>query len=256
MDSMRSLNTSLPRATKPKPTPPPDLSQTFRMAALAVTNLYKAAVADSENTHAEGYQQALDDLLGFLDKENLGVGDGEGWRIRQWVTERQDKVFTGPATSDSDEDVAEEKRARSSSPVLGRNSSLEDVHTSEPPHVEAPQRSDSAPPPIHTEPPATDVDMAPPAIFQFSSPHVHPANGANDSAGPDLSAAARRAFATPRRTSIRSSSRNLQRSAASNLLSLGNGAGQKRKLMSEFFNIDNFSDRRDGNGGGKRGRML
>ncbi|ORY10068.1 hypothetical protein BCR34DRAFT_486351 [Clohesyomyces aquaticus] len=262
MDSMRSLNKSLPRATKLKQTPPPDLLQTFRDAALTVTNLYKAAVADAENSHAEGYQKALDDLLAFLDKENLGVVDGEGRRIRQWAAERVDKTATSAnqSTSDSDEDIAEEKRARSSSPVLGRNSSPEDVRSSDPPHADATHRSDSAPPPVQvqTEPPTVDVEMAPPqTTFQFNSSHPYPAsaNAANDSAGPDFSAAARRAFASPRRSLARSSSRNLQRSAASNSFALGNGAGQKRKLMNEFFNIDNFHDRRDGNAGGKRGRM-
>ena len=53
-----------------------------------------------------------------------------------------------------------------------------------------------------------------------------------------MSAAARRAFSAPRRPSNRSSTRNLQRSAAQNLFQLGTGAGQKRRLINDFFNVD------------------
>ncbi|KAF2106119.1 hypothetical protein BDV96DRAFT_607645 [Lophiotrema nucula] len=257
MDSMRSLNTSLPRARSSRAAAQQDLQQSFRTAALTVTNLYKSALADSEKAREEGYQEALEDLIRFLDKENLGVGDGEGWRIRQWAMERVDGALPGNVNSDSDEDAIEEKRARSSSPVMDRNSSPEDTRSSEPPHADSATRGDSAPPPIHVGGPTADTEMLPPqSFFQFSSPHAYPINY-TDAVAPDFQAAARRAFA-PRRTSTRPNQRNLQRSAASNLLSLGNGAGQKRKIMDEFFNIDGFNDRRDRGGGGggpKRGRM-
>jgi hypothetical protein len=94
-------------------------------------------------------------------------------------------------------------------------------------------------------------------VFQFSAPQALPSSTANDATSTDFNAAARRAFPNPRRTSNRSSSRNLQRSAAQNLFQLGNGAGQKRRLMQDFFNLDGFNDRRDGSSGGgpKRGRM-
>ena len=71
-----------------RPVPPEQLLQAFKSAALSVTNLYKSAVQDQNNSRAAGYQDALDDLLRFLDSENLGLQDGEGWRVRQWVTER------------------------------------------------------------------------------------------------------------------------------------------------------------------------
>ena len=41
MDSMRSLNKSLPKTRRQ-----PDVHQSFRTAALNVTNLYKSALAD------------------------------------------------------------------------------------------------------------------------------------------------------------------------------------------------------------------
>jgi hypothetical protein len=254
MDSMRSLNKSLPKTRKPTPTPQLDVHQSFRTAALTVTNLYKSALADLEKTRTDGYQEALEDLVGFLDKENLGVGDGEGWRIRQWAMERLDGALPGHLNSDSEEEIVEEKRARSSSPVMERDSSPEKVHPEPSVVVDPTYRSESAPP-LHME--ASTANTLPQQnIFHFSSPQAYPAN-ADDASGPDPSSVARRNFATPRRPSNRPSSRNLQRSLAQNLVSLGNGAGQKRKLMQDFFNIDTFNDRRDGPGGGgpKRAHM-
>ena len=77
MDSMRSLNTSLPKTRRRQPNPQPDTHKVFKDTALTVTNLYRTALADIERSRSDGYQQALEDLLGFLDNENLGVGDGE-----------------------------------------------------------------------------------------------------------------------------------------------------------------------------------
>lgn len=246
---MRSLNTSLPKTRRQ-----PDVHQSFRTAALNVTNLYKSALADLDKARADGYQEALEDLLAFLDKENIGVANGDAWRIRQWTTERLDGSLRNKQSgSESEEDDLDDKRARSSSPVMERN--MEDTRTHDP-LVEPVHRSDSAPPPLQMEASTTAPDMAPlHHVFQFSSPQAFP-SGTNTDTTSDFNAAARRAFPTPRRTNNRSSTRNLQRSAAQNLFQLGNGAGQKRRLMQDFFNVDGFNDRRDGSSGGsKRGRM-
>ncbi|KAF2634724.1 hypothetical protein P280DRAFT_474422 [Massarina eburnea CBS 473.64] len=251
MDSMRSLNTSLPKTRRRQPTPQPDTHQAFRSAALTVTNLYKNALADIDRARSDGYQQALEDLLGLVDKEEIGLGSGEGRRIRQWATERLDGALP---TSDSEEE--EDKRARSSSPAMERNSSPEDTRAIERAAEPGHDRSDSAPPPVSAEP-SVDGDMTPlPTMFHFSSPQTYPASSPVDNAPYDLPTAARRAFPAPRRPSHRSSSRNMQRAAAQNVVALGNGAGQKRKLMQDFFNLDFNNDRREGPGGGnKRGRM-
>jgi hypothetical protein len=251
MDSMRSLNKSLPKTRRQ-----PDVHQSFRTAALNVTNLYKSALADLDRARTDGYQEALDELLAFLDKENMGVGDGEGWRIRQWATERLDGNLPKQSSSDSDEEYLDDKRARSSSPIMERNSIMDDPRAMEP-IMETAQRSDSAPPPLQMEATTTEADMSPlHHVFQFAAPQAFPTASTNDNSAADVSAAARRAFPTPRRSSNRSSSRNLQRSAAQNLFQLGNGAGQKRRLMNDFFNVDGLNDRRDGSSGGpKRGRM-
>jgi hypothetical protein len=250
MDSMRSLNTSLPKTKRQ-----PDVHQSFRTAALNVTNLYKSALADLDRARADGYQEALEELLGFLDRENIGVGYGEGWRIRQWTTERLEGALPKQSSSDSDEDELDDKRARSSSPVMEHSLVSEEPRMADR-VVEAAYRSDSAP--LQTEATTPETDAASSRhVFQFSTPQSLPSHNANDAAVNDFTAAARRAFPNPRRTSTRPSTRNLQRSAAQNLLQLGNGAGQKRRLMQDFFNVDGFNDRRDGSSGGgpKRGRM-
>lgn len=117
---MRSLNTSLPPARR-RTQPSAPLLQAFKSAALQVTNLYKAAASDRENAHDDGYQAAIEDLLSFMDAENLGVGDGEGWRVRQWATERIQEGMMGNTVGDSDDEPEEEQRARSSSPAVQRN---------------------------------------------------------------------------------------------------------------------------------------
>jgi hypothetical protein len=251
MDSMRSLNTSLPRTKRQ-----PDVHQSFRTAALTVTNLYKSALADLDRARSDGYQEALDDLLALLDKENLGVDDGEGWRIRQWATERLDGALPRQPTSDSDDDDMDDKRARSSSPIMERNNSPDDTRSLDPAAAPA-LRSDSAPP-VQMEASVTEPDLSPlHQIFQFTASHPYPSPAAADAAATDISAAARRAFPAPRRSSNRAPPRNnLQRTVTQNLFQLGNGAGQKRRLMHDFFNIDGPNDRRDGSAGGpKRGRM-
>lgn len=249
MDSMRSLNKSLPKTKRQ-----PDVHQSFRTAALNVTNLYKSALADLERARSDGYQEALDELMAFLDRENIGTGMGEGWRIRQWVSERMEGTLPKQTGSDSEEDELDDKRARSSSPIMEHSIVPEDTPSQ--PVIETALRSDSAPPPVQTEAATVDDMSSLNHVFQFSAPQSLPSNNANDTAVNDFAAAARRAFPNPRRTSNRPSSRNLQRSAAQNLLQLGNGAGQKRRIMHDFFNVDGFNDRRDGSSGGpKRGRM-
>ncbi|RAL65399.1 hypothetical protein DID88_000967 [Monilinia fructigena] len=82
MDSMRSLNTSLPGGKSPSKqqnVEPPQqlLIAQFKAAALSVTNLYKTAAADQARARAEGYQDALDELLSFSRQRRYWA---ERWR--------------------------------------------------------------------------------------------------------------------------------------------------------------------------------
>ena len=118
MDSMRHLSSSLP-GTRRRNEQPHQLLADFKAAALSVTNLYKTATAENARSREAGYQDALDDLLVFLDKENMGLMDGEGWRVRRWATERLDDA---PKGSEDEEDGSKEEavETRSSSPEVQR----------------------------------------------------------------------------------------------------------------------------------------
>lgn len=269
MDSMRSLNTSLPRASPQKhqaPEPPEQLLQAFKAAALSVTTLYKTAALDQTTARSEGYQDALDDLLSFLDRENIGLSDGEGWRIRGWATERLGGRDAVTQNMESDEEI--EKQERASSPLLQRTQSATNLST----RASSPTRSDSAPlaPIIEHQP----TILPPSGTFTFRSSHPYPQDTDMGTAGHESSESSRthsldasvvsHTSHIPSPITISRPSRSLPRHNNSNrhntrgASTIGRGAGQKRKInLGEFFDIGNFGPGhgRDGfGGGGKRGR--
>ncbi|MCJ1365568.1 hypothetical protein MMC16_004692 [Acarospora aff. strigata] len=281
MDSMRSLNTSLPTSS-PKARsaqPPEQLLQAFRTAALSVTNLYKTAASDQARARQSGYQDALDDLLAFLDKRNLGLGDGEGWTVRQWATERLDGSPLAHTGSDSEEERGEtEKRARSSSPVIQRKSSRDVLQNRQATRSVSPVRTESAPP---APPPATQQNsvFSRPEAFTFRSPHPYPqeidmqvpdpstssvtsqpeAQSQSQSQTNTTASSVRvdvvpRGSRTPHRHSH--STRHNTRSSTSSR-NLGSGAGSKRRIpFGDFFDLGSLGDGKDGfGGGGKRSRF-
>jgi hypothetical protein len=270
MDSMRHLSTSLPGSRR-RNDQTQQLLADFKAAALSVTNLYKTAAGENTRARETGYQDALDDLLSFLDKENLGLGDGEGWRVRQWATERLDDK--------EDEEGARDDLAgtRSSSPEVLRKPQMaalssELVEESEPrPASEPPQ-----------QPPQQQASRAPQALpsledFAFRSTQPYPTNhdretnntmelDQSSSSTPSSTSTVR---ITPKPSRSRHNNHNRNRenraNAATLNFNLGNGAGSKRKMpYPDFFDISglNFEgqnrDGKDGNGGrgGKRGRHV
>ncbi|KAE9377947.1 hypothetical protein N431DRAFT_435116 [Stipitochalara longipes BDJ] len=276
MDSMRSLNTSLPGATPVKQQigePSEQLLTAFKAAALSVTNLYKSAAADQGRARAEGYQDALDELLAFLDKEDIGLSDGEGWRIRRWATERLDGRDSVSQHMESD-DENPEKPERSSSPILQRSQSATRLSsTPKPARTASPARTESAPPPTTITPITEEapVSFVPPqSNFTFRSSHSYPQDAdiilsdleiadnarAQSHDGSVTSHASNTASSgititrPPRRHNNHSARVNSR-----NATPIGRGAGQKRKInFGDFFDIGNLG--KDGfGGGGKRGRF-
>ncbi|KAL8999531.1 MAG: hypothetical protein Q9169_001619 [Polycauliona sp. 2 TL-2023] len=274
---MQNLRTSLPHST----TAPQQLNQAFKTAALHVTNLYKTAALDQVRARQNGYQEALDDILAFLDKEHLGLGDGEGWRVRQWATERLDGSGADrTAASESEDERAEtEKRARSTSPVVPHKSSSVDALRPQGP--KSPVRVTSAPPIPQEIPQAPTSHPKPtPEIFSFRSSQPYPQDVdmvASDPTTtttisgsvpqpeiqnvptiPQLSPTLRvgvlpRGAKTPHRNST--NKHNTRGVIFPNRRSLGNGAGSKRKLdFNEYFDVGNLGEGKDG-GGGKKGRL-
>jgi len=270
MDSMRSLNRSLPHSTSAQPLPPEQLLQAFKSAALSVTNLYKTAVTDQQSSRQAGYQDALDDLLSFMDKENIGVQDGEGWTIRQWATERFDRVNTGSQQVESDDDKGDqEKRARSSSPRVQRKQDSEsDLEAS---RAISPVRNESAPP--QTSPHHHHQGTERPTVFTFTAAQELPTpdtqmqnSEATTSPLPENEQHSQLPDAMPVRVEALSrASRAAYRHAGSrhNTRSLNRdfnvAVGTKRKFnIPDFFDISNVSCGKDGlgGGGGKRGRYV
>ena len=278
MESMRTLNTSLPRSPRGKRSnpPPEQLIQTFKAAALSVTNLYKTAAADQARAREAGYQDALDDILSFLDKENLGLGDGEGWRVRQWATERLDGSPLSHGGNDSDEDHGGTiKRARSSSPVAQPTAAQETEPSRQTPRSTSLPRAETAPVAAHPTRDGDNNQHPPGNVFTFTSAHSYPQdidmqppdNSSNHTLQPESHNQGQtsppnpavRVEVVPRnsRAPHRGSRHNARSGAVSR--SLGTGAGSKRNFCFGDYEFDFGSPgegRDSSGGGGKRGRHI
>ena len=267
---MRSLNVSLPRSPRKRRSnhPPEQLIQAFKNAALSVTNLYKTAAADESRARQAGYQDALDDLLTFLDRENIGLGDGEGWRIRQWATERLNDNPVAQVGSDSEEDRGEiPKPARSTSPTnRQRTAGLDSEQQRQRSGSSSPGRESPAVAPAQSATLQHSNILQNPEPFTFRSTHPYPQDTETQSpevATIDISQTelspqtqpppAIRVEVVPRgsRTS-RGGNRHIPRNSAGR--QLGSGAGSKRRIpFGDYFDIGSLGD--GAGGGGKRGRF-
>ncbi|KAF7593072.1 hypothetical protein BBP40_012089 [Aspergillus hancockii] len=258
MDSMRSLNTSLPSST-PRPQPPEQLLQSFKAAALSVTNLYKNAVYEQAQAKQAGYQEAIEDLLQFLDKENLGLTGGEGCKIRQWASERSD----GTGTPSDDDDSEKQPR----SPVATRKE--QQPHTEsvkQPPKSSSPDESVAAQQqPTVSNPQVAEANaLDRSAIFTFSAGPSFPSCQEPDvDMQPSDSSTISSQDSSP--VSVSVLPRNPRQQTRHNNFSRTNprastretsvGLGSKRKFaVPDFFDISGVGNR-DIFGGGKRGRF-
>ncbi|KAM0715103.1 hypothetical protein Q7P37_009568 [Cladosporium fusiforme] len=285
MDSMRHLSSSLPGSRRRNDQTHQLLSD-FKAAALSVTNLYKTATAENSRAREAGYQDALDDLLAFLDKENMGLMDGEGWRVRRWATERLDDA---PKASEDEDDGAKDEvvETRSSSPEVQRKPV---VTTAASDLAEEEQQRRASEPPQHAShqqhtpavQPAHSTSVAAPALddFSFRSTESYPTNhNREDTQTMDVdnnNTSNNPVRITPKSSKPRHSthSRSRDNNRTSNgptfNFNLGSGAGNKRKMpYPDFFDISNLNpdsndnaNRKDSNNnnnggrGGKRGRHV
>ncbi|CCU81579.1 unnamed protein product [Blumeria hordei] len=272
MDSMMGLNTSLPGTAPPKQSDPPEqLLAAFKAAALSVTNLYKSAAVNQGGVRSEGYQNALEELVLFLDQENIGLDDGEGWRIRKWATERLDGRDTASQHNESDDDC--DKTDRGSSPALPRShNSTRASPLSTNVQNAAPAESDQPPTMTVTTPSDECADSSiPQTTFSFQSAQHYPQDADivladNEHANPRMFNAeipstsphvplSASNFAVHRLSRTRGGPQGRVGSRSAALL--GKGSGQKRKInFGDFFDIGNIGHGKDGFGSGKRGRFL
>ncbi|KAF2426468.1 hypothetical protein EJ08DRAFT_651735 [Tothia fuscella] len=270
MDSMRSLNTSLPSTSSSRRQAAQKseaILAAFREAALSVTNLYKTSASLETDAYRDGYQDALEDLLGFMDKRELGLQDGDGWGIRKWATERYQRTGVAPSESDEDGEL-EEQRPRSSSPTIQRKTGGDTPVSTPAVAASAPIRSESAPPVTTTLPeigtpePIASLQV-PQAEFSFRTTHQYPTVHDIDMENPDASKGSNQGaqptvqvniIPRPPRNS-RSGHNPRQNNRTSNNFQLGTGAGMKRRLPHmDFFDLGNLNSK-DAFGGGKRGRF-
>lgn len=272
MDSMRHLSTSLPHSTRRRNET--DLLASFKSAALSVTNLFKAAAADSTQAREAGYQDALEDLLAYMDNEKIGLGDGEAWSVRRWLLQRIEDTPLGrePASDDGDESQREEADTRTQPAEAqkkhpgGPDGSLlksMDERPASPTQQLMTEISASSPQvPISTSSRPTSRD------FTFRSTTQYPTNHDRETqATMDVDVSTPAAVRVPVKTNAKSrSSHNARREGRAQQpsvlsLNLGPAAGSKRRLpYSDFFDISGITfdgaDQRDNNSrGGKRTRQ-
>ena len=245
---------------------PEQLLDAFKAAALSVTKLYKTSAASQSKARLDGYQDCLDDLLAFLDRQNIGLNDGEGWQIRRWATERLDGRDPVAQNTESEDEV--EKAETTSSPEIHRSSipssaSRNDGHL----------RTDSAPPTIHaTAVTPITTDSQPIVVpsqenFTFQSSYPYPQDSAylnidkldlSDSARPNDGTTQQNSSSTMISHPARSrNGKRVQRPRASGHLgNLGKGAGQKRSInFAELFDVGSIGIGKDMFGrDGKRSR--
>ncbi|KIW27768.1 uncharacterized protein PV07_07476 [Cladophialophora immunda] len=258
MDSMRSLNTSLPST---RPAPPEQLLQAFRTAALSVTNLYKSAVTDQNASRQAGYQDALEDLLSFLDKENLGLQDGEGWRVRQWATERYEGSTHHHQIESDDERSETGQRQRGSTPTGEQPVATPAAAQSAPSRAESGTQTDE-----RLSPPPQEQTTTTP-MFYFSENHSSTAlddmqTDEDNSAPSEAQASSSTSGNTSRATFVNSRGNrtphrtgNQRHGTRSSTRELTFTAGTKRKFqIPDFFDISNIGPR-DGFESSKRGRI-
>jgi len=239
----------------------PELLDAFKAAALSVTKLYKTSATAQAKSRSDGYQDCLEDLLVYLDKEGLGSTHGEGWKIRKWVNERMEGRETSSPALES-EDEAEKSdgleiqtsgtNLPSSAATIGNEPPIGSGAT--PATTTATATFPASPTTNHS----SDFVVPTQDNFTFQSQLAYPYEAHLNLANLDLSdsrgqePSPRSATTTPNlRPTIR---RNGSR--ASSRTPLGRVAGQKRKVnLAEIFDLGSLGYGKDMFGGGKRGRF-
>ncbi|KAG6322916.1 hypothetical protein E4U22_007771 [Claviceps purpurea] len=220
-------NTSAGKAN-PATETPEQLLDVFKAAALSVTKLYKTSAVIESRARTEGFKDCLDDLLTYLDKENLGLKDGEALAIRKWATERLEgrDINNQPITESEDE-------------IERISSSPEVTRTSVEPQPVAAKRAESfkslseSPKSSIVSIPEEPMSIVVPSqdTFTFQSSHPYP-----NIATLDLSDSRSRDVQSLSSTRSSKSRLHNSRSSPRGVGHLGKGAGTKRRWdFDDFF---------------------
>ncbi|KAG5993682.1 hypothetical protein E4U43_003419 [Claviceps pusilla] len=251
MDSIRAVGGSYTSAGKPNPATetPEQLLDVFKAAALSVTKLYKTSALAESRARTEGYQDCLDDLLTFLDKENMGLKDGEGWSIRKWATERLDGRDASHVHSTESEDE-NERTERTSSPDMATRTSVEPptVTAAAAKRAESPKSSVVS---ISEEPMSIVVPSQ--DNFTFQSSHPYPNIATLDLSDSSRSRDVQQSLSSARGSKSRLTGHN-SKSSSRGMGHLGKGAGTKRRWDFDDFFDGCLGGKEPFGNGGKRSR--
>ncbi|KAK3994641.1 hypothetical protein QBC44DRAFT_322468 [Cladorrhinum sp. PSN332] len=230
-----------------------ELLDAFKAAALSVTKLYKTSAAAHAKSRADGYQDCIEDLLAFLDKDSSATASATA-KVRKWATDRLERIASPPLDSDDEQDSRPEQPA--SSPIAQR--AMPQTKQSSNDRDEVDMRDNPTPivsttiPAVQSSPIIEEVELVVPSqdTFTFQSSHPYPHDAAARLANLDLSDAQTHAP----RTTPRNNRRRDARTSGPRNSRLGQGAGQKRKVnLAEIFDIGSLNEK-DMFGGGKRSR--
>lgn len=198
---------------------PEQLIDVFKAAALSVTKLYKSSVAAEAKARQDGYQDCLEDLLAFLDKEGAAIGEKELSKIRRWAVDRRDGRDTTLPSSESEDETDKPEPTSPADTTNAVRGSPEPNSTSQDNH-----------PPIEVVPTANDSPhfVVPSQEFTFQSEHQYP-----NIATLDLSDT--RPHGSVNHSQQRAS-RNRSNRTGVRSTHLGRGAGTKRRMdFDDFF---------------------
>jgi hypothetical protein len=198
---------------------PEQLIDVFKAAALSVTKLYKSSVAAETRARQDGYQDCLEDLLNFLDKEGTATGDKDLSRIRRWAADRRDGRDATLPTSESEDETDKPELSPPAETATAVRGSPEPTSTTQ-----------NVDPPIEVVTTTNDSPhfVVPSQDFTFQSEHQYP-----NIATLDLSDT--RPHGSVNHSSQRASRNRANRTGVRST-HLGRGAGTKRRMdFDDFF---------------------
>ncbi|KAK7952111.1 uncharacterized protein PG986_007839 [Apiospora aurea] len=261
------------RGTSPTKTPaagldsPEQLMDAFKNAALSVTKLYKTSAAAQTKARSDGYQDCLEDLLAFLEKQNIGLADGEGRQIRLWVNERYEGRDSSSQPVDSEDEVENMKPEAPPASELHRSSSNANL-----PAHQQPQQQQQHELRTNSAPPASTSDLinqkiagsvqaaAPPPhfvvptqdTFTFQSSVAYPSESDLNIANLDLSDKCSNDAANHHPATQNFRPKPSRSGARPKTGHISKTTGKRKINLAELFDVG--KDLFGGNGGGKRSR--
>jgi hypothetical protein len=220
---------------------PEQLLDVFKAAALSVTRLYKSSVAAESRARSEGYQDCIDDLLAFLERESTSLDDASTVRLRKWAADRREGRDGAHNESDEEPEKRESTPAPDSTTQPSRLQPTLEVKRDSPAPVDIVPARDETP---HFIVPSQEN-------FTFQSDYQYP-----NIATLDLSDARPHVGVNhhPSRAAKSRLNGGSNRSGPRSSNSLGRGAGSKRRMDFDDFFGNCFGGKDPFGNNGKRSR--